>query len=385
MKYINTILVALLVAAANAFADIKVSDVQVFSGYPWQEVVVGYTISGSAKEPVKVWLSATDKTNNKTYSASVLSGAETGPGRHVMKWNASGDGVRFKSDNVVFTVGVREWLLYCIVDLSGGVNAKSYPVTYMNAIPGGAWAEEYKTTKLVLRRIEAGSYKMLNRGDVTLTKPFYIGVFEVTQKQWELVMGANPVHFYGIGDSYPVYYLSYNMIRGSSYGARWPWTSDVDATSFVGKLQSKTGINFDLPTEAQWEYAYRAGTTTRYYWGDAMDCDFAWCYNNSGFSSHPVGEKLPNAWGLYDMSGNVWEWTLDWYDDGYALMYGEDPKGPYSGGGRVLRGGCWNGKSSRYYCDSYLRLGDNPNSNASSGAAGNEYGAYGFRLSRTLP
>ena len=384
MKFINAILMSLMVAAANAFADIKVSDVQVFSGYPWQEVVVGYTISGSTNVPVKVWLSATDRTNNKTYNASVLSGAETGPGRHIMKWNASRDGVRFKSDNVVFTVGVREWLLYCIVDLSGGVNAKSYPVTYMNAIPGGVWAEEYKTTKLVLRRIEAGSYKMLNSGEVTLTKPFYIGVFEVTQKQWELVMGANPVHFYGIGDSYPVFYLSYNMIRGSSYGARWPWTSDVDATSFVGKLQSKTGINFDLPTEAQWEYAYRAGTTTINYWGDATgDYDyFVWCYYNSGYSSHPVGKKRPNDWGLYDMGGNVWEWTLDWTENQFdtrGLMYGEDPKGLASGEYRVLRGSCWYGHSSRNGCgSSYDRLGDRPNGTG-------ENGAYGFRLSRTLP
>lgn len=119
---------------------------------------------------------------------------------------------------------------YCVIDLSAGSSAANYPITYLAEEPqGGFNVDEYKTTKLVLKRIKSGSFIM---GDdqtdeshkVTLTLPFYMGVFEVTQKQWSLVMGSNPAKSYGVGDSYPVYNVSYDMIRGSSEGAKWPLT-----------------------------------------------------------------------------------------------------------------------------------------------------------------
>ena len=173
-----------------------------------------------------------------------------------------------------------------------------------------------------------------------------MGVFEVTQKQWALVMGANPSRFSGNPQN-PVECVSYDDIRGSSSGARWPASSAVDASSFLGRLRAKTGLDFDLPTEAQWEYACRAGTVTTYYWGDAMDDVYAWYHDNSGSMTHPVGTKKPNAWGLYDMSGNVWEWCRDWAG---TLAYGTDPVGSASGSYRVMCGG------SRYdyadYCTS---------------------------------
>lgn len=255
--------------------------------------------------------------------------------------------------------------LYCVIDLSGGANAEMYPVTYMNAAPVSGWTDEYKTTKLVLRRIDAKT--------ATLTKAFYIGVFEVTQKQWELVMGANPCSstIYGKGDTYPVHLVSYNKIRGSSAGNGWPDSLAVDATSFVGRLQVRTGRDFDLPTEAQWEYACRAGTTTTYYWGNSMDGGYAWYKNNApsvaqpvvnGSSAQPVGKKKPNAWGLYDMSGNVWEWCLDWY-------------GASSDSKRVRRGGCSASEASG--CSSTVRVGASPSEVISNGLVG-------FRLA-TLP
>ena len=182
----------------------------------------------------------------------------------------------------------------------------------------------------------------------------------------------------GAGDSYPVYNVSYIMIRGSSNGAKWPASSAVDSTSFLGKLQARTKLNFDLPTEAQWEYACRAGTTTTYYWGSSMNGDYAWYGSNSGSKAHPVGGKKPNAWGLYDMIGNVTEWNLDWYG---TLSYGTDPKGSASGSSRVYRGG-----SKRLYesdCTSSQRFSSDP-----SYAGTNIYSGgfdYGFRLSRDLP
>ena len=208
---------------------------------------------------------------------------------------------------------------------------------------------------------------------VTLTQDFYIGVFEVTQKQWSLVMGSDPCSSYscGKGNTYPVHCVSYNMIRGSSNGAKWPSSSAVDASSFLGKLQAKTGITFDLPTEAQWEYACRAETTTTYSYGNNADGAYMWYTSNSGSQTRPVGGKKANPWGLYDMHGNVWEWCLDWNG---TLSYGTDPKGPSSGSDRVGRGGSW--KNGVANCTSSNRSNSYSPSFSSNGS--------GFRLSRTL-
>ncbi len=263
--------------------------------------------------------------------------------------------------------------LYCVVDLSAGPSADKYPVSYVDAEPKGGWTDEYKTTKLVLRRIEPGSFIMgKDQKDeacrVTLTKPFYCGVFEVTQKQYELVMGETPSKF--IGDMRPVEKVSYEMIRGKNDGAKWPESSAVDSDSFLGKFRSRTGLDFDLPTEAQWEYACRAGTTSYFNNGGDSENDLkklgrfainqterGWNESDADFARHSpdgkgghlnhhtvVGSYLPNAWGLYDMHGNVWEWCLDWFD---GLPKREtDPKGPSVGLTRILRGGGWDNGAS---------------------------------------
>jgi len=161
---------------------------------------------------------------------------------------------------------------------------------------------------------------------VTITRPFYMGKYEVTQAQWGAVMGQKRNRFEG----------AQNPVDGVSW---------YDGQAFVKKLNEKfaaSGGRFSLPTEAQWEYACRAGGTGKYSFGDAKeDFDpFAWFRNNSGRASHPVGQKTPNAWGLYDMHGNMWEWCADWYDkDYYQQSPTEDPPGPSSGRVPVLRGG----------------------------------------------
>ena len=193
-------------------------------------------------------------------------------------------------------------------------------------MPPSGWMDEYKTTKLVLRLIERGTFMMGGWHQVMITKPFYCGVFEVTQKQYELVTGSKPSNF--SGDTLPVEQVSWNTIRGDSSTYNWPSSENVDAASFIGKLQARTGLNLDLPTEAQWEYACRAGTTATYYWGDTMDGSYCWYSDNSSSTTHPVGMKMPNAWGLYDMSGNVREWCLDCSGDLVS--------------DRVRRGGGWN-------------------------------------------
>jgi len=160
--------------------------------------------------------------------------------------------------------------------------------------------------------------------EVTISKPFYMGVTEVTQAQYYAVMGTNPSHFEG--EANPVESVFWN-----------------DAAEFCKKLSEKTRQAIRLPTEAEWEYACRAGTTTAFSFGDDVSAigDYAWYGANTHLTTHPVGQKKPNAWGLYDMHGNVWEWCANWYGD-YPNGAVTDPQGAASGTYRVLRGGAGN-------------------------------------------
>lgn len=346
--------------------------------WPWTNAVgISFEAEGTLPTNAGLVVTATDRTKNVTYYAAtnMLSGdTGTAAGKHQVVWDLGKQGVSIQSTNVVFSVTYTTNRLYCVVNLSGGTNALSYPVTYMDA-PSSSWfnTSAYKTTMLVLRRIDAGTFNMNGSYPVTLTKPFYIGLFEVTQKQWELVTGGNrSAH---TGDMRPVDQVSYDEIRGSSVGTNWPAGNAVDASSFVGKLRAKTGLEFDLPTEAQWEYACRAGTTSSYNNGGSTTNDLnklGRYLGNGGYANKhaAVGSYQPNAWGLYDMHGNVWEWCLDWYG---SLAAGTDPKGPSSGSARVRRGGGW--RYDDYACTSSFR-----NFWYMSMSAG----SVGFRLVRTL-
>jgi formylglycine-generating enzyme required for sulfatase activity len=177
--------------------------------------------------------------------------------------------------------------------------------------------------------------------DVTISKPFYMGVYVVTQEQYGQIMGKNPSFFKGAQN--PVECLTWD-----------------DAVEFCKKLSKKTGKAVSLPTEAQWEYACRAGSKTRFSYGNDDDKlgDYAWYNKNSGDKTHPVGQKKPNVWGLYDMHGNVCQWCSDWYADDYAKANKTDPTAPASGAGRVQRGGdCDN---SPRFCRSASRSWSSP-------------------------
>jgi formylglycine-generating enzyme required for sulfatase activity len=168
---------------------------------------------------------------------------------------------------------------------------------------------------------------------VEITRAFWLGKTEVTQAQWEAVMGSNPSRFKGADR--PVEQVSYD-----------------DALEFCRKLTAReraagrlpSGYEYTLPTEAQWEYACRAGTTGDY--AGSLD-SMGWYGDNSGRQTHSVGQKQANAWGLYDMHGNVWEWCLDWYAGSLPGGTVRDPSGPSSGSFRVIRGGSWNDAASR--------------------------------------
>ncbi len=159
---------------------------------------------------------------------------------------------------------------------------------------------------------------------------YYIGKTEVTQALWKAVMGSNPSYFKG--DDLPVEQVSWD-----------------DCQEFIRKLNALTGQNFRLPTEAQWEFACRGGNNSRgYKYSGSNDIDnVAWYDGNSGYKTHPVATKLPNELGIYDMTGNVWEWCSDWYGD-YSSGAQTNPKGPNDGSARVYRGGSW-GSRTRYF------------------------------------
>jgi len=154
---------------------------------------------------------------------------------------------------------------------------------------------------------------------------FLMGKFEVTQGLWQAVMAENPAYFKK-GPGYPVETVSWE-----------------DVQIFLKALNAKTGKSFRLPTEAEWEYACRSGGKQQKYCGGENRDVLAWYKDNSGEMTHPVGQKAANGLGLYDMSGNVWEWVQDWYDKGYyGKSPGQNPTGASSGSGRDLRGGSWN-------------------------------------------
>lgn len=239
--------------------------------------------------------------------------------------------------------------LYMIVDLTKmGKSA----ISYLGDVPKKGWSDEYRTKKIVLRKIEPGSFEYLPGKSFKITKPFYIGVFELTQKQYEMVMKDNPSR--EKGDMMPAENASYVAIRGSKKGGEWPKDNKVDDDSYLGKLRKRTGLEFDLPTEVQWEYACRAGTKGDFN-VDGAEMDKLGNYSGNvkpGTSHVKVGSFMPNAWGLYDMHGNVWEWCLDQSKispAGYSFFDWNsepketetDPKGATVGPSRVLRGGSW--------------------------------------------
>ena len=178
---------------------------------------------------------------------------------------------------------------------------------------------------------------------VTLTNDYYIGKYEVTQALWKAVMGNNPSNFKG--DNLPVEQVSWN-----------------DCQEFLNKLNSITGKTFRLPTEAEWEYAARGGNKSRgyQYSGSNNLSDVAWYGDNSGSKTHPVGSKQANELGIYDMSGNVWEWCQDRFGS-YSSSPQNNPTGA-NGFNRVYRGGCWS--DNVWYCYSSYRLGSSSNSSS---------------------
>jgi len=198
---------------------------------------------------------------------------------------------------------------------------------------------------------------------------FYIGKYEVTQKEYQEVMGTNPSKF--MGDNLPVENVSwYDAVEYCNQRSKKEGLIPAYTVNGSNVEWNRNTNGYRLPTEAEWEYACRAGTATAYNTGENISDSTGWYKVNSGIKTHPVGQKLANAWGLYDMHGNVWEWCWDWYGS-YSSKVQNDPMGAVSGSFRVLRGGSWynsaeNTRSTyRFNLDPYYR-----------------YDNFGFRLVR---
>jgi len=222
---------------------------------------------------------------------------------------------------------------------------------------GSPSSEEDRDSDEVRHRVTVGSFELMTT--------------EVTQGMWEAVMGedirelrdaANPDwSLRGEGDNYPIYYVSWN-----------------DCQDFIERLnEMDPSHTYRLPSESEWEYACRAGTTTRFYWGDSDSEStmgrYCWYSENSNSTTHLVAQKEPNAWGLYDMSGNVWEWCEDKYTSDYDDCPTDGSAYTGSGSNRVERGGSWS--NSARFCRS---------ANRSVSSPGIRFNYLGFRVARSV-
>ena len=348
-------------------------------------------------------------------------------GSHTITWRPDHSWPGHKIADGGARAVVTAWALdntpdYMAVDVSAAAQPNTqtyYPAA--DFVPGGVTNGLYKTTKLLMRKIMAKDVEWTMGSttletlrvatseathQVTLTNNYYIGVFPVTQAQWGLIQPSRlaPSYFTNTADRAmrPVEQVSYNEIRLRADNATatseqidsYSWPKGPNPDSFLGKLRTKSGLDFDLPSEAQWEFAARAGNGDTK-WGDGSgilnadkdeNLDLLGRYKRNGGQvlsgssyANPVqscgatngtaivGSYLPNDWGLYDTAGNLWEWCLDWYEDNINAHGGKvniDPSAPAktlsgaSGEKRARRGGCWSTEAR--HCRPAFRAGYAP-------------------------
>ena len=351
-----------------------VSNVQVRFDDVARMMTIGYDLSESAIVTVDILKDGVSIGAEKFADVACDVNGVVKTGRGTISWRPEHLWPDQKFDTPISTAKVKAWALdapppYLVVWL----NEEKGKVRHYEceaALPGGITNAIYRTKRLVMSRIpaknvtwrmgspesETGRQPSEVPHYVTFTNDYYVSVFPVTEGQGILVWGHKPGTNVFNNDAYPVVFCSYNLIRGTAPTIDWPTTGDAVASdSFLGKIRTTTSLKFDIPTEAQWEYAARAGSAAAYCnnldcltVADAADANLAtigWYKYNSGWVRQVVGQKLPNAWGLYDVCGTIWEWTRDWVGTGVVAAYDSadvtDPAGLVSGTWRSRRGGSY--------------------------------------------
>jgi len=420
MKTMLCVATAALSSAVMASDTPEVSNVVMTQSEYGRRVTITYDLNNAANGAVVTLDIETNKTGSATNVDSdwvSIGGAavcnaqgdvwkKVSQGSRTITWrpDLSWEGHKIELANGGARAVVTAWALdntpdYMVVDISDAAQPNTqryYPAA--DFVPGGVSNSLYKTTTLLMRKIMAKdvtwtmgstSLETQNRNaggaeathQVTLTNNYYIGVYEVTQTQWnQVTAGYSTIsaHFTTEGFMRPMEKVCYNEIRNAmdtqTVNASYDWPADPNPASFLGRLRSKSGIDFDLPSEAQWEFAARAGNGVGY-WSDgsvilntAVDANLARLgrYKNncpggedststlapSAGGTAIVGSYEPNSWGLYDTMGNVWEWCLDWSENditaygGAVNINSASPAKTLSGTTglqRQHRGGCWNG------------------------------------------
>ena len=400
---------AMCVLAAQA---VTVSGVSARQRWPWNNLVdVDFTVVGTPGEAYVVEMNAvcSDGRQNLTCK-SMLSEPIVYDGENRIVWDFGRDYPDFKADDmrvIVLATPLTETTpIYLVFDVSAGASATSYPVYYTTKDPVHTVGanDPCKTTEIWLKRVKAGGGWFggnTNYGyakhSCTLTEDYYLGIFPVTQSQWEHV-GSGTLsdhHSFFTNSLYaatrPVDSVNYSAVRDSSF--QYPANLTISQDTFIKRLRDRTGLEaIDLPTEWQWEYAHRRGAATGGTHSGAYirsvaknnalpegmaaaDRDGTW---TEDYGTCYVDRDTPTAWGFYSMLGNVWEWCAN-ANAKSAVSGGtapDDYKGPESTSNyRVLCGGCWS-SSSQYYCMNYSRNSLEGNKKSSS--------AYGFRLAMTV-
>ena len=338
-------------------------------------MTIGYTLSEDAIVTVDILTNGVSIGAEKFADVAGDVNGVVKAGRGTISWRPKNLWPDQQFSEPIFKAEVHAWALdepppYLVVWIMEEKGKVRYYESEQ-ALPGGITNAVYREKRLVMSRIPAKGVTWRMGSPLTetgrqanevphyvkFTNDYYMGVFPVTQGQAALILGANTS---GQSESYPVGGLSYNQIRGMKGGdpdIDWPNTGTAVAPdSFLGKLRAATSLAFDIPTEAQWEYAARAGSAAAYCNGldcltdgDAVDANLdqvGWYKRNSGNSVQPVGQKRKNAWGLYDVCGSIWEWCRDWVGTDSVTAYGDadviDPPGLSAGTMRSRRGGCFN-------------------------------------------
>ena len=378
----------IMAAPVAALAASSVTSITVQQRYPWNGMMDITCKVTSGASLCRLSFSATANGESIPMQSVALEGGtvtnstlSVAPGTRKFVWNAAADLPKgFSASNVkigvVATDASASDYTYLVINISGGADATSWPVTGLNAVPSQGW-ESYgaKTTKLVFRRCEPGTFMMLGIRPTTLTKPFYMGVYPLQGEQYKRIAGTT-------GGTSTLSYRdargklsSYSGISSSKYheGMMWPIRREVYQDSIVGRLRTKTGLaSIDLPTEAQWEYACRAGTTTM--------------YNDGSDVLANVDTTKPNNWGMYDFHDGNPEWCLDIPNTIYESPV-VDPVGPdgYNDVGlssltenfgrtaRILRGGKYTGSDNEYLqtsASSCIRTDETPETTSQTTGGG---------------